>query len=216
MGAFLGISLWVALATVVPGLITLACLFAGVEIVNPELMDRYMSGVLIGNDWIWTGFAVTVMVITQAFGILLEDLMIRKEWLGPATQDIDIPEGIDPRGETQYQLQPYKEYDGLYILLAELGKDEDSQGHLKRALAQFFLTNNSLVSFSAGIIFTVVICAFEPSLSVVMRGAAYIGVMGLFLFLSYRVVVIRFDVMVKTLWATRRKRVKEIAKSEEG
>lgn len=41
MGAFLGISLWVALATVVPGLITLALIYAAIIVVNPDLITSY-------------------------------------------------------------------------------------------------------------------------------------------------------------------------------
>jgi len=208
MGAFLGISLWVALATIVPGLITIACVYGALAIVNPECLSQSLTFIETGNDWVLSGVAVTAMVLTQAAGILLEGFLTKHSWLGPDTEDIELPEGIDPHGETHIQLKPYFEYEGVYILLAELGENEDAQGHLKRALAQFFLTNNTLVSFGLGILtagFAYVLC---PTLPALWRFAGYAAVMGVCVFLSYKVAVIRFNVMAKSLWAARRRRGK--------
>ncbi len=213
MGAFLGISLWVALATVVPGLVTIASLYGAAVIVNPGCLGRYLAGGPIGSDWIYAGLAVTAMVLTQAMGILLEGLLISKRWLGPERLDLEIPAGIDPHGETNITLQPYFEYDGLYILLSELEEKEDAQGHLKRALAQFFLTNNSLVSFGLGIAFAVLIYALCPSWPALGRLFICLGLLGLCLVLSYKVAVIRFGVMAKSLWAARRRRHRSAASS---
>lgn len=206
MGAFLGISLWVALATVVPGLITIACLYGAVAIVNPGYFECSLTGVFASNDWVWAGIGVAAMVLTQATGVLLESLLVSKQWLGPETRSIDLPEGIDPYGERHLELKPYFEYQGLYILLSELGENEDAQGHLKRALAQFFLTNNTLVSYSAGIVFGSVALLLNPSWPASGRFAGYAGGLVLCLILSYKVAVIRFDVMARSLWATRRRR----------
>jgi hypothetical protein len=205
MGAFLGISLWVALATVVPGLITIACLFGALQVVNPRCIESLLA--VPDNDWVWSGLAVTVMVLTQALGILLENFLVSSRRLGPEVVEIDIPKGIDPHHDTHVRLQPYFEYEGLYILLSELREDEDTQGHLKRSLAQFFLTNNTLVSYSLGIAFAIIFLVICPSWPAMQRCAGYTLIMALCLLLSYKVTTIRFGVMAKSLWATRRRRM---------
>lgn len=210
MGAFLGISLWIALATVVPGLITIAALYGAFAFINLQLFENNLS-LLQANDWVWAGGAVSVMVLTQAVGILLEEFLVNKKKLGHETKTINIPKGIDPFGETEVTINPYDEYNGLYILLAELKENEDTQGHLKRAIAQFFLTNNTLVSFSVGIIAALLITSISVisniSYGVIIRGGLYIIVLGVCLIISYKVAVIRFAVMSKSLWATRRVRI---------
>lgn len=207
MGAFLGISLWVALATVIPGLITIAAASAAIIIVSPDFVSAHYNAMKDINSWIGAGFAVTVMVLTQAFGILLEKILVDRKMLGPDSRKISIAKGIDPHGRTSFTLHPYFEYQGLYILLAELREEEDTQGHLKRVLAQYFLTNNSLVAFSAGIIVTIISFVLNPSLDSIIRTIAYIAILAFFLFISFKVAVIRFEVMAKALWAARRRRL---------
>jgi hypothetical protein len=208
MSAFLGISVWVTLATVVPGLVTIAVLYWSVVVVNAEWLSILRQPLLGDSDWVWAGLGITIMVITQTFGILLEGLLISKKWLGPENRKIEIAEGIDPHGETEIHLKPYFEYQGLYILLSELQEDEDTQGHLKRSLAQFFLTNNTLISFSAGILLTLIILAVFPSLEALLRASLYILVLLIFFLVSFKVARIRFEVMAKALWAARRRRLK--------
>lgn len=74
------------------------------------------------------------------------------------------------------------------------------QGHLRRAVAQFFLTNNSLISFLVGLVISLSL-AFSVSNS---TGILYYS-LGLFfsLLLSYWIAVIRFREMAKSLWAVR-------------
>ena len=209
MGAFLGISLWVALATVVPGLITIASIYAAIIVVNPDLITSYSEDLKNLNEWIGAGFAVTIMVLTQAFGILLENILVGRKWLGLEIREIRIAKGIDPHGKIKFSLNPYFEYQGLYILLAELRDDEDTQGHLKRALAQYFLTNNSLISFLSGIFVAFVIFAINPNMDAFIRAVLIISILCVLLGVSFKVAVIRFEVMAKALWAARRRRLKE-------
>jgi hypothetical protein len=106
------------------------------------------------------------------------------------------------------------------ILLSELGEHEDAQGHLKRALAQFFLTNNTLVSFGLGILFAALMCVLCPSWAALGRFGVYGGLLGICLVITYRVAVIRFATMAKSLWAARRRRFRsgaaDRAKTERG
>jgi hypothetical protein len=209
MAAFLGISVWITLATVVPGLVTIAAVYGALATSAPESLAPFLTDLQKLNDWVYAGFAVTVMVLTQLVGILLEGAFIRLGSLGPKELQLSIPEGIDPLGLTHFKLEPYSEYAGLYLLLAELREHEDSQGHLQRALAQFFLTNNILVSFTVGIVVSVAALAIsaQPARPVAL---VYVAALLACLVVSYRVARIRFEVMAKALWAARRRRLEKI------
>ncbi|MFC1542079.1 hypothetical protein ACFL50_06490 [Candidatus Latescibacterota bacterium] len=208
MGAFLGISLWIALATVIPGLVTIAVVCGSIVIINPELFTFFLSTETY-NDWICASIAITIMVFTQALGILLEDFLVKNKLLGPKHLDINIPEGLDPHGETHVVIESYFEYEGMYILLAELRENEDTQGHLKRALAQFFLTNNTLISFLIGIAVTILllISSLISNKGNFLIGNIYLFVQLSCLWISFKVARIRFKVMARALWATRRRRL---------
>lgn len=208
MAAFLGISLWIALATVVPGLVTIAAVYAALAMAAPDSLPGLSTDLKQLNEWVYAGLAITIMVLTQLSGILLEGVFIRYRGLGPERLELEIPPGIDPMGLTRFTLEPYAEYNGLYLLLAELREHEDSQGHLQRALAQFFLTNNILVSFTVGIVITVAalkLNAKPPAGAVLVYLAALIACLAV----SYSVARIRFQVMAKALWAARRRRLEE-------
>lgn len=207
MGAFLGISLWITLATVIPGLVTIACIYFACVAVNPGLVEPFFSCLQSLNDWVLTGLGITVMILTQAFGILLEKYLIDKRRLGPESRDIEIAKGIDPHGRIKFTLEPYFEYQGLYILLAELREDEDTQGHLKRTLAQFFLTNNTLISFGAGILSAMIVLLLDFELRHFVGASIFIAVSLLLIFVSFKIAVIRFEVMTKALWAARQRRI---------
>lgn len=214
MSAFLGISVWVTLATVVPGLITMAVLYWSIVVVHAEWLPILRHTLVDASDWIWAGLGMFMMVMTQTFGILLEKVLVRKKWLGPEKFEVEIPNGIDPHGETKITIEPYFEYQGLYILLSELSEDEDSQGHLKRALAQFFLTNNTLISFASGILLTIATLALFYDQEALIRASLYILFLLIFFLVSFKVARIRFEVMAKALWAARRRRLKNLVDKE--
>jgi hypothetical protein len=205
VSAFLGVSLWVALATVVPGLVTIACI-CGAYLATHEGLALPLEGT---NEWVLSSVAITVMVLTQGVGILLEELLVRLRGYGRTELTLHIPAGIDGPEKKTVEVKPYEEYGGIYLLLAELGPDEDAQGHLKRALAQFFLTNNTLVSFTVGAALTLVFRAVgKGDTAAASRvGVAYAVVMIVLLLVSYCVARIRFRVMAKSIWAARRKRI---------
>lgn len=216
MGAFLGISLWVALATVVPGLVTIAALYGALTIAGYHLASAGFHD----SDWVWSGVAVAVMVLTQAMGILWERFLIARRLLGPERRPLRILGGIDPHGTRHVLLRPYSEYAGLYLLLAELREGEDVQGHLQRALAQFFLTNNTMVSFMLGVGVSLgcVIADVAPQREPLLWW--YTAALMACLLISYKVLCIRFEVMGKALWAARRRRLHGLqhgeSSSEEG
>lgn len=191
MSALLGMSLWVVLATVVPGLITVAVLFLCFNAAG-------MGWAPVDNDWVMAGVALTAMVLTQAVGVLLEELLVRFHLLGPNKQAVQAPDPGRPGEFMEVQVKPYEQYSALYVVLAQVGEHEDSQGHLKRALAQFFLTNNTLVSFAAGVV-------VASALLILGRQVPSWFVAGLLvaLGLSYYVARIRFREMTRSLWAVQ-------------
>ncbi|MBD3275877.1 MAG: hypothetical protein GF372_11230 [Candidatus Marinimicrobia bacterium] len=200
MGAFLGISLWVALATVVPGLVTIAVVFTGLAISDIQIIEQLSE---LDSNWIGSSIAITVMILTQAFGILLEEVLIKHRLYGRQNAKIPVPSEF--RNTDDETIDGYEEYSGIYILFAQLSEQEDAQGHLKRAAAQFFLTNNTLVSFIIGIIVTgVLMIQMNTYSSAEFIGLIiYLALLMLCLGISYKVGIIRFRVLVKSLWATK-------------
>lgn len=211
MGAFLGISLWVALATVVPGLVTISTFYVALVFINPKFLNS-VNSYASNNDWVIASIAVTIMILTQAIGILLEKFIIdnKKFKYTDKETSLSLEEGIIPEGVLKDPYSPYNEYRGLYLLIAELSEHEDSQGHLKRALAQFFLTNNTLVSFSLGMLLGIVILILSffsipetYNVNILINFAIFEIIMFVCNIISYKVAKIRFNVMGKILLATR-------------
>jgi hypothetical protein len=204
MNSLIAVTLWITLVTVIPGLITIAVLFGVGTVVDPVLV----SGVDVeAADWIWLSVAVAVMVLTQAVGIILEGVLVSRRWLGG--REIRHDEGLLHSATFPPEpVKPYEEYDRLYYLLVRLEKDDDAYGHLERAVAQFFLTNNTLVSFGVGIVATVAIMAVSvgvrgPTTEVLLRGGLYLGGMSAALAVSYVVAIARFRVLAKSAWSLR-------------
>lgn len=208
MGEFLAISMWIALATVIPGLVTIAGVYLAMMTAYPQVCSTLPS---INSNWLLAGIMIAVMILTQALGILFEWVMIKLRVIGPESKEISIPKGIDPHDEVNFTLRRYDEYKGLYLLLAEMDEGDDSQGHLKRVVAQFFLTNNTIVSFAVSLITLVILADINPAFVFDVRFHFYLIFLIVALIISYLVVRIRFNVMTQCLWAIRRKRMKKPA-----
>ncbi len=206
MAAFLGISIWITLAMVIPGLVTLAVVVCAFLLMSTCGVGFSLAALTGLGEWVIAGIVMWIMVMNQAIGILLEAYLVHGQWLGRPNRLIAIPPGIDPLGNTTFILHPYQEYQGMYLLLAELREHEDEHGHLQRSLAQFFLTNNVMVSFSLGLVTTLVL--FFNAQACDWHWPSFYGAMLLTcLVISFRVAKIRFEVMTKALWAARRHRL---------
>jgi len=204
MGAFLGISLWIALATVVPGLVTIAVLYFVFAFAGGNNLEQINGLLDWSNDWITAGVGVTIMILTQAIGILLEELIIKFR-LFPGCNKLKVP--VRFGSKDVQKINAYDHYSILYILLAQLSENEDAQGHLKRTAAQFFLTNNTMVSFLAGL--SVAVFLLTQNFNADLMAYA----IGLFIciFITYWVAVIRFKVMTKSIWAAYTARETKLA-----
>lgn len=189
MGALFTVSYWITLVTVLPGLITIATVYGGVAFINhgeSEALHAFLSGL---SDWILVPIIITIIILNQALGILVEEGLIRFRMLGR--------KNIAP-----HSINPYQQFEKLYFLLAKLSKDDDPHGHLRRTIAQFFLTINTLVSFSLGILTAAVIIILEGTFY--LSAVGYLGIMLVCLMISYPVAIIRFREMARSIWASDR------------
>jgi hypothetical protein len=201
MGALFTVSYWIVLVTVIPGTVTIATVTGAFAFIDPALLKRSSIGFMGSEDWLAIPVAVTIMILTQSLGILLEEVLISRKWLGRkkvAPQDIDC----------------YEEYDQLYHHLAEMKKDDDAHGHLRRAITQFFLTLNTLVSFLVGMSVALAIAFFErhQSGTIYKPAGIYLALMGGCFLVSYLVARIRFREMARSIWTARQRK----GKSENG
>jgi hypothetical protein len=202
VSALTGISVWITLVIVIPGLVTVSTIFGAFKVSAPVILDRYAESPAQLSAWFWTAIVVTIMILTQTFGILLEEILVRNRLLGRYFI-------INKGKETEERHSVYEQYEHLYFLLADLRPDEDNQGHLQRAIALFFLTNNTLISFSVGIVVSIILYKFfaiskEPSDW--YHTIIYISFLFILLILSYMVGVIRFKEMAKSIYSTKRAR----------
>ena len=202
MGAFTGISIWITLVVVIPGLVTVSAIFGAFKVSAPVILDRYAESPAQLSTWFWTAIIVTVMILTQTLGILLEEILVRNRLLG---RNFVINKGK----KNEKIISVYEQFEGLYFLLAALRPDEDTQGHLQRTIAQFFLTNNTLISFSVGIIVSIILYRYfaiakEPS--DFYHTIIYISFLLFMLIVSYVVAVIRFREMAKSIYSTKKVR----------
>lgn len=146
------------------------------------------------------------MVLTQAFGIFLEQVLVKFRLLGSSNQNFYIPDPSRTGEVLEVGIDPYSQYDVIYGLLVQLGRHEDPHRHLERALAQFFLTNNSLVAFAAGALLAFGLAMraapSEGSGALILIGIGFL----ICLAVSHRVAVIRFRVVAESVWALRKLR----------
>ncbi|MCC5859299.1 MAG: hypothetical protein JJT90_14160 [Ectothiorhodospiraceae bacterium] len=190
MGALFTISYWITLVTVIPGLVTLAVIWGAFAIIHPELLGGLGDLLAASSEWFGLALAVTAMVLTQALGIVLEELLVRYRCLGrpPPTGGVDR----------------YAQYSQLYTTLVRLSDQEDTHGHLRRTVAQLFLTINTLVSFSLALAVSLVAYLLLPEGEARPGPAlAYAAVMLACLGVSYVVAVIRFREMARSLAIVR-------------
>lgn len=198
MGALFTVSYWITLVTVIPGFITIATVYGAVAFVDSDLQSAINLQISTTSEFVIIAIFILAMVFTQMAGILLEEILIRKKWLGRKK--------IEP-----YSILPYEEYSELYIMLARLKEKDDSQGHLRRSVVQFFMTINTMVAITLGIV-TLIILSFllligqeaaafgRPQL---LNATVYSGFMVILLLIAYQVARIRFREMARSLWATR-------------
>ena len=195
MSPFSSLTIWIVLATVIPGFITIACLylifswvFQGEHLCLPAL-----------NNWIGVSLAISIMIITQTFGILQEKMFMCCE-LYP--KDIKGINGEDIDVENTYKR--------MYGVLAGLQKEDDTHGHMQRIIGQYFLTVNNLVAYVLSIIVVMVILLLNPELYS-LRVVGFTLVMVLLYIFTFFVMRVRFRSMIQSVSVLQNR----IAKREE-
>lgn len=195
MSPFSSLTIWIVLATVIPGFITIACLylifswvFPGEQLPLPAL-----------NNWIGVSLGVSIMIITQTFGILQEKMF---ESIGM------LPKEIDSIATGKIATAPI--YEQLYSVLAGLQKEDDAHGHVQRVIGQYFLTVNNLVAYLLSIIVMMVVLILKPELYN-LRVVGFTLVMVLLYVFTYFVMRVRFKGMIQSVWVLQNR----IAKRKE-
>lgn len=196
----LGFSLWIALVTVIPGLITIASVAGAVWIFVPEIAGTV--GVL-ENQLFALAVVAAIMLVTQSIGITLESLLTEYRLLGH--ESVEIPSEV--AGEPT-EVDPYEQYKLLYFTLVSMGPEDDPNSHVERAVAQFFLSNNALVAFGTGLVTTFGLASWSALTGtltgpVLWSAVAYVIGLAVFLIAVYHITRIRFRVMTKAVWTLR-------------
>lgn len=181
----------------------MACLYGAAEIVNPGAIENYLLTVPADLDWLYSSLAVSAIVLTKTIGILVENFLVSKRCLGPEIKKTAIDKDFDSYGETHILLNAYTEFEDRHLLLDIPGRCEADYGRLKCVLAKFFLANNTLASFALGIAFAIVNFVINPSWHALGRSIEYAGVMGVCLVVGYKIAVMRFNVLARSIWAAR-------------
>ena len=106
MTAFFNISVWITLAMVIPGLVSMATLFGAMVVGDTCSLLPAASAVKEFSDWAVAGVAVTIMIMTQAVGILLESFLVDHKWLGPETIASSSPRALIPLAREPLNCSP--------------------------------------------------------------------------------------------------------------
>lgn len=202
MNVFNSLSLWIILATVIPGFVTIACLLLILKWVY-ALPEINFAGT---GDLELAAFAISIMLITQLAGMLLEKGMLRfytspREKIKPEDSPLTQELGLDVQSYT-----PAKEYRQLYLVLAAMRSSDDPHGHVERTAAQFFMTNNMLASCFIAMLVLVFMSGVMPYTPRVLPAGGALLVLCLLTFFATR---IRFSTMCRSIWVARQLLIRE-------
>jgi hypothetical protein len=205
MNVFTSLTLWIVLATIIPGLITIACLLV---IINWVFQIPLIDPALFSN-WYGFSFAVAIMVITQTLGIVQEKIFKSMKIFSKASNKIEIISINKVLLTKDEEIDSEEEYDHLYYVLSILQNEYDKHGHVQRIAGQFFLTMNNLISYIIGLI---VMAALLSIYQYNDRVLIFSIILIVLYFLTFLVMKIRFRTLVKSIWITRKVISKELIK----
>jgi hypothetical protein len=135
------------------------------------------------------------MVITQTLGISVEYLISKT-----------FPKKVkvtDIKTLTEKEIDAAKYYNSLYSLISVFKEEDDRHGHIQRIVSQYFLTLNSLVSFTIGLISALILYFSAQCNAGLIRFLAYMIVMVLLLVITFMALRIRYKAMIICLWSVR-------------
>lgn len=192
MNAFSSLTIWIILATVIPGLITIACVFIIINWVFPHYSIEYSQI----NNWFGFSIVVAIMIITQSFGVGLESIL--QKTFPKKINSIKI---TNPTRE-KVEIAADDEYKGLYCVISGFKEGDDKHGHIQRIIGQYFLTANILVSYLAAILIVTALVFFSNELYPT-RIIVFLLVMVLLCAITLFTLRMRYKVMIQSLWTIR-------------
>ena len=206
MNVFSSLTLWIILATIIPGLITIACIFIIINWVFPNIYEEYCQL----SNWYELSLAVAIMIITQTLGIIQEKIFDVLKMFPKKTEGINDYGILNDLSLDKNKIEAKKEYKYLYFLMSILQKEDDKHGHIQRIVGQFYLTLNNLVSYFIGLVVMFLLLFVESYNNRVLIFAIVMIVLYLLTFIAMR---IRYKRLVKTIWITRQIVTKRLQKN---
>jgi hypothetical protein len=192
MNPFSSLTIWIVLATIIPGLITVACIFIIINWVFPLYSIVYSQF----NNWCGFSIIVAVMVVTQTLGILLGRILNKtypKKTVGFKIANSTVEE---------VEIDTKDVFRSLYCVISNFKEEDDKHGHIQRIIGQYFLTLNSLVSYLLGF-FIVIGLLFTPKGTYTIRVIIFLSGMISLGVLTYITLRIRYCVLIESLWSIR-------------
>lgn len=179
------------MATILPGVITIACLYVLLKWIFPD------CNLVFPELYTWFGLsvAIAIMVITQTLGICVEYLISKTYPKKVRVTDIKTLTGKE--------IDAAEYYNSLYSLISVFKEEDDRHGHIQRIISQYFLTLNSLVSFTIGLVSALILYFSVHCNAGFYRFLAYMIAMVLLLVITFMALRIRYNVMIICLWSVR-------------
>jgi hypothetical protein len=190
-------SLFIILAAVVPGMITLACLSVACMFVYPDYWAA-VSNYLVVSDWLIWVFSIAVMFLNQFLGIGLEWLLKKCKMLPFKDMEISSLKFSGTKCiEENVTVDPDEVYKKMYCILGRLRDCDDRHGHVQRVAGQFFLMVNTMISFILTIAFVLMDVGGKaiPNMAFTLTFG-----LSLMLLIAYFGARIRFKTMIKVFY----------------
>lgn len=208
MNTFSSLTLWIILATVMPGLVTISCLLVIFRWVYPEVGDSFYAMTM--NSWYEFSFVVAIMIVTQVVGIVQEQIF---NGLKLFPRQVELSAGAVKLAKKlkikAKRINPSEEYGLLYMVLSMLQPDDDKHGHIQRVAGQFFLTVNCMASYLIG---ALVALAMAIRHGMTSEAVMFLIAMLILYVFTFKAMQVRFTSLVSSLWIARHIALRRISK----
>lgn len=217
MGSLSSMTIWIVLSTIVPGLISIACVSVIIYFIFPD----YAVNISNLNEWIMLSLCVFIMILNQFLGILLEKTLIYLKMM-PSRIDYDSTielfkkNGNKSKNELlslnniKWEIDTNQIYSNIYFIISQMKPDDDAYGHVQRIISQYFLTNNTIVPFLGSSVFILIhlyLCGYYQISTTKTIEIILLFIMVLLSLISYFTARIRFCSMIKCLYSLHLKHI---------
>ncbi len=208
MNTFSSLTLWIILAIVMPGLVTISCLLVIFQWVYPEVGHSFYA--IAMNSWYEFSFIIAIMIVTQVVGIVQEQIL---NGLKLFPSQVELSAGAVKLAKKlkikAKRINPSEEYGLLYMVLAMLQPDDDKHGHIQRVAGQFFLTVNCMASYLIG---ALVALAMAIRHGMTSETVMFLIAMLILYVFTFKAMQVRFTSLVSSLWIARHIALRRISK----